>query len=1141
MANTRKRIAVLVGQADECYQQRFITGLIKQSFEFDMDVCIFSMYRKYQDVENREKGEANIFSLMNTEKFDGVVFLKDTIQTSGAADTVEKRLHDDFNGPVIVIEKESEYFDSIYTDGYSSVKALVSHLIEVHGFKKIAFLGGKKWHIHSKQRLSAFRDAMKEHGLDVREDLIIHGDFWYNSGEQCADYLTSLDETLPEAVMCANDAMAIGLCDAFEKRGIKVPEDIAVISYDSTEEGQTSPKTITSANIPAMELGEYSAIYIKNKIDGKEVPEFTVIPKLLIGESCGCKETNMPPLTIRRDVWMTEVSEEGFNSVNNQMSEDLLKQTSLLDFISMVHAYAFQIRGAESFHLCLNSQWRYLDSGSDNQENGAKVLADKSKIDDSSMSAAANLHVKNEGYSDTMIHAIIYNSTRKDDQVSLTDTFSVKEMLPDLEDMRDAPRAYFFTPVFFEEECFGYAVVGYGSEIRSYDEVYRQWICAVSRGFENLRRNCVIQALTAQVDKIRVGKFDIGNAAYENLSEEEREEYRLTETILNENLLTYHFQPIVRTTDGSIYSYEALMRATTDKWISPLSIIKYANMQGRLSDVEKATFLNVLDKVDNNRTNFGNAKVFINSIPGVKLEGSDFDKTSMLLSKYSDVAVVELTEEAELSDTDLDELKEYFERINVETAVDDYGTGYSNVSNLLRYMPNYVKIDRSLLSEIHNKPQKQHFVREIIEFCHDNNIMALAEGVETSEELRMVIHLGADLIQGFYTAKPSPEIVPSIDKKIRNEIKAYYQEKMDGVDKNIYVAGKTNRVSLNTLVKDGCTDIVVGQEGMVYKDIAIIGTPSMKSEVHMRVESGYSGRIILENVYFSNVKNRPCIEISSGADVTLVLQGDNELHGSGIQVMEDSKFVLEGDGNLSIDLNAPGYFGIGNELNLKHGDIIFEQDGRVLIHTSGKDGICIGSGLGGNIEVNRGHYILKTNGDNCVGIGAMDGEVDLLLDACLIEIDLVATRGVSIGSMNNNTKVKINKSSIKCFGGGREIAVIGSFEGDNCDVEIVDSSAEINICTEYGTCIGAISGATRLDTKFVGLRLNSSGEKALAFGGFNDDVYLNIISTDTIVDVHNKINVETYAKEENIKLYNGRINFMVNDRGVERKLKFGKE
>ena len=75
MDSAKKRIAVLVGQADEEYQKRFIKGCLEQAFSDGFDVCVFSMYRKYQNTPVREAGEANIFRLMNCQLFDGIIIL----------------------------------------------------------------------------------------------------------------------------------------------------------------------------------------------------------------------------------------------------------------------------------------------------------------------------------------------------------------------------------------------------------------------------------------------------------------------------------------------------------------------------------------------------------------------------------------------------------------------------------------------------------------------------------------------------------------------------------------------------------------------------------------------------------------------------------------------------------------------------------------------------------------------------------------------------------------------------------------------------------------------------------------------------------------------------------------------------------
>ena len=165
MGEIKKRIALLMGQADESYQRRFIDGFTRKAMENQTDTVIFSMYRKYQDTEERERAEGNVFSLVNYSLFDGIVLLKDTIQTTDLAQKLEEQIHDAFRGPVLVIERESNYFTSAYSDGYGGMCELVSHFIERHQFTDIAFLAGKKWHRHSMSRVQAYRDMMEKHGL----------------------------------------------------------------------------------------------------------------------------------------------------------------------------------------------------------------------------------------------------------------------------------------------------------------------------------------------------------------------------------------------------------------------------------------------------------------------------------------------------------------------------------------------------------------------------------------------------------------------------------------------------------------------------------------------------------------------------------------------------------------------------------------------------------------------------------------------------------------------------------------------------------------------------------------------------------------------------------------------------------------
>ena len=268
-----------------------------------------------------------------------------------------------------------------------------------------------------------------------------------------------------------------------------------------------------------------------------------------------------------------------------------------------------------------------------------------------------------------------------------------------------------------------------------------------------------------------------------SLTDEELHDARVVSSILDDNKITYHFQPIVDARTGKIYAYEALMRADVTPYLAPPVVLRYAEFYGRLYDVEKATFNNVIRAMRDNEVRLSDGtKIFINSIPGHMLSDDDLKVLEEYVREHPDSVVVELTEHSEISDEDLRHMKNTYARIGIETAVDDYGTGYSNVSNLLRYIPDYVKIDRALLSGIEDSPQKQHFVKDIIEFSHDNGIKALAEGVETDEELQTVIALGADLIQGYYTGRPAKEMIQSIDSMVVESIHKYSLLKKQGAD-----------------------------------------------------------------------------------------------------------------------------------------------------------------------------------------------------------------------------------------------------------------------------------------------------------------------------------------------------------------------
>ncbi len=614
------------------------------------------------------------------------------------------------------------------------------------------------------------------------------------------------------------------------------------------------------------------------------------------------------------------------------------------------------------------------------------------------------------------------------------------------------------------------------------------------------------------------------------LSDEERTELAEAEKVINANRFSYHFQPIVNTVDGGIYSYEALMRPRSELCSKPFHILKYAELTGRLNDIERATFLNILELIDSRKERFRGRRVFLNSIPKTKLDTEAFRRVGELLMKHSDTAVVELTEQSEPDEEELNALKERYLNMGVPIAIDDYGTGYSNVKNLLRYMPNYVKIDRSLLSDIQDSPKKRHFVREIIEFCHDNNIMALAEGVETSQELREVILLGADLIQGFYTARPAAEPVETIPDEIRQEIRRARQEREDGKGQRIYYADNSERIQLERLIKEDLNCLVIGKSGSGV--VTVIGNPMLNTEIHIEMVKGFKGSVTLENVRLSNVKERPCIDIAEDCEVTLELIGENDLKRSGICVDESAKVTFTGKGNLTVSIDSPEYYGIGNGPGKACGSLDFRQSGIITVNAHGQRGVGIGAWKGGRFSISAGQYNLNLNGDTGLGIGSLYADCEIDISSCDINAELSLANGVAIGSVGGSCKVSFYYASAKLFLAGRELVAIGTLSGRSAEVHICDASTVLDVRGLRCSGIAALEGRTDFTIERAGIRIVAGGQKVLALGGLTYDSSLLLDNADTNIRLETTLDAGKCFDESRLNIIKGRCVINVNGEDI---------
>ena len=258
--------------------------------------------------------------------------------------------------------------------------------------------------------------------------------------------------------------------------------------------------------------------------------------------------------------------------------------------------------------------------------------------------------------------------------------------------------------------------------------------------------------------KGELGDFDLGVYNHESFLIQSRREFL---ELLQKELLTYHFQPIVDAVTGRPVAFEALMRVDMPTLRSPDAVLQLARREGRLRDIERLTWFTACGAyqalLDRSLVP-EDAFLFINSIASQQLT---YQECLDLKQRYGGLlprTVIEITEDEDMDPAATRAKREAPSSSGI-FALDDYGSGYNSEKNLLERAPRFIKVDISIIRGIDTDPDKQQIVLNITRYAHERGMKIIAEGLESASEVSCVLRLGVDLLQGYYLARPAA--VPS--------------------------------------------------------------------------------------------------------------------------------------------------------------------------------------------------------------------------------------------------------------------------------------------------------------------------------------------------------------------------------------------
>lgn len=285
----KKRIGIFIPNIHKVGYHNHLNCISIRAAENGYDTMCFSSYTDLYNGSSYDEGEKSIFHLAYEADLCAMIIYSELIKD----EALVKDLVDfaDAHGiPAFAIDKKVKGAYYIGFDYETAFEKITDHIVEQHGAKNVYMISGQRNNSFSQDREEAYRRSLEKHGIAFDQNKIYYGEFWDHPAMQAVrDILKDCGGVLPDAIVCANDSMAIAACTALEENGVAVPEDIIVSGFDGIERAVKNCPSILTAKYDFEKSAEYMIDEII-RLEGS-VPQpcdkifgFDIV----LGQSCGC-------------------------------------------------------------------------------------------------------------------------------------------------------------------------------------------------------------------------------------------------------------------------------------------------------------------------------------------------------------------------------------------------------------------------------------------------------------------------------------------------------------------------------------------------------------------------------------------------------------------------------------------------------------------------------------------------------------------------------------------------------------------------------------------------------------------------------------------------------------------------------------
>ena len=470
----RRKIAVFSSNVYEPMLSNIQHGINTAAVDNDIKVIYFASFsdmfssKVYDQYAKYDEGDTVSFALPDLDDFDGII----RIDSSYGPSTRKKldEILEKSNVPIINVGGLDKRYINVLNDESRSFAEIVEHVISVHGCRDVYHVAGKKDKYFTHERIAAYKSVLEKYGIPFDEEKIYYGTLWRDCGAASLDYILQQcgkrGKKYPDAIICANDYMAIGVVNECRLRGIQVPGDIIVTGYDGLDAAKQGFPSIPTSEQPFYDTGyESVCAFTRFWEEGNELSDIRIRCRICFNQSCGCK-----PMTtdIIEDVRSKYLAEMGQISYLAQSTTNLILSVanagSREEVFAEIGKNAVNDTGFRQMLLCLAPGW-----------DKKRIIGDEYAKVDEEMSVVTGF---------------------TEDGPVKPFTFRKKDILPP--DMLKDPRPHYIFSIHHLQYYMGYLIVS--PDLDPYDQLaMKSWIVNLGAMLENLR---IRQELKVAVDRL---------------------------------------------------------------------------------------------------------------------------------------------------------------------------------------------------------------------------------------------------------------------------------------------------------------------------------------------------------------------------------------------------------------------------------------------------------------------------------------------------------------------------------------------------------------------------------------------------------------------------------------------------------------